>query len=77
MKPGDLVPSTIDQEEIDVISESEDFAITSNVGEQKIVSGMSSQWSWHSHYSMSACTNLQKLRWNHCYFRWAKQVSGM
>ena len=43
MKPGDLVPSTIDQEKIDVISESEDFAITSNVGEQKIVSGMSSQ----------------------------------
>ena len=34
MKLGNLVPSTIDQDEIDVISGSEDFDITSNVGEQ-------------------------------------------
>ena len=34
MKLGNLVPTTIEQDEIDVISESEDFDIAFNVGEQ-------------------------------------------
>ena len=34
MKLGDIVPSTIEQDEIDVFSVSEDFEIALNVGEQ-------------------------------------------
>ena len=33
MKLGNIVPSTIEQDEIDVISESEDFEIAFNVGD--------------------------------------------
>ena len=61
MKLGNIVPSTIERDEIDIISESEDFEIAFNVGEQsneRLCRICLLNEADTLNYAMSACTNL-------------------